>query len=797
MSHLKRTACLFLLLSITLSACTTSQVNSPAVASSDVPQAAVLFMVEVPSSENSPGSVMLNVLDEVTGLALNPTSFKLQKRDDTHFSLELPVNLGTVLKYRYSRSDALPIMEADTGGDLIRYRMAVVDAPMTLYDTVAAWNDQVYQGGTGKIVGSILDITTSTPVPNIMICAGGKSSFTASDGSFTINNLPAGTHNLVTYALDGSYLPFQQGAVIESGLTTPADIRIIPGQPVNLTFLLQVPSEYIGLPVRLAGSIIQLGNTFADLSGGSSVVAARMPIMAGLEDGRRYITISVAAGTYIEYKYTLGDGFWNSELDAQGRFKLRGLVVPTVDTIIQDEVTTWLVEGTEPIQFDVVVPANTPPEERVSIQFNPYGWMEPIPMWQGIDHHWTFTVYNPITLVGDFTYRYCRNEQCGRADDVATPGMDNPGRSLPANPGTISDVVVEWQALEDTIAPDLADAVLPYDEGYVTGIEFSPAYHPDWSPHLVSALHEVRAIGANTIILTPAWTCADPENAYSAFSTATGPTWQETYETIWQAQQQSLTVFLFPQMQLSGSPEAWWQSAPRDAEWWKRWFNDYKRFMINYADLAEQAGVRNLVLGGEWTLPTLPGGLLPDGSPSQAPGESIVYWTDILSAIRSHYSGALVWSLAYPQSFITTPPFLNLVDAFYVTFNDTISTNPDPGLVELQDGFAGIIDMSVYPLYELYSKPIYIGIAYPSARGAAAGCLLPANTACGETEPGIQTEIYRAALAVVNYRDWLSGFISRGFYPPARLMDASDSIHGKPAQDLLGYWYTHITGSTQ
>jgi hypothetical protein len=126
--------------------------------------------------------------------------------------------------------------------------MAMVDAPLTIYDTVTAWGDQLYQAGTGKIVGSVLDITTNTPVPDILVCAGGRSSFTASDGSFIINGLPDGTHNLVAYSLDGDYLPFQQGALIKSGLTTPANIQLIPGQPVNLTFLLQVPAEYKDLP---------------------------------------------------------------------------------------------------------------------------------------------------------------------------------------------------------------------------------------------------------------------------------------------------------------------------------------------------------------------------------------------------------------------------------------------------------------------------------------------------------------------------------------------------------------------
>ncbi len=398
--------------------------------SSDVPQAAVLFMVEVPSVENAPGSVILNILDEVTGLALNPTTFKMDKRDDTHFSLELPVNLGTVLKYRYSRSDAVPIMEVDSSGEDIRYRMAVVDAPMTIYDTVTAWGDQPYQGRHRQDRRFCIWISRPIhrcPISWSVLVAGQVLRLLMAVSSSMACRMARITWLLIHWMEIICHSSKER--LIKSGLTTPANIQIIPGQPVNLTFLLQVPDEYKDLPVRVAGSIRQLGNTFTDLAGGTSVSAARMPIMAGLEDGRRYLTLSVSAGTYIEYKYTLGDGFWNSELDEQGQFKLRGLVVPSVDTIIQDEVTTWLAEGTEPIQFDVMAPDSTPADDRVSIQFNPYGWMEPIPMWQAADRHWTFTVYNPINLAGNFTYRYCRNEQCGLADDVATAGNDPAGRS--------------------------------------------------------------------------------------------------------------------------------------------------------------------------------------------------------------------------------------------------------------------------------------------------------------------------------------------------------------------------------
>jgi hypothetical protein len=47
-------------------------------------------------------------------------------------------------------------------------------------------------------------------------------------------------------------------------------------------------------------------------------------------------------------------------------------------------------------------------------------------------------------------------------------------------------------------------------------------------------------------------------------------------------------------------------------------------------------------------------------------------------------------------------------------------------------------------------------------------------------------------LAAANRRDWISGFVSMGYYPPAALQDLSGSVHGKPAAELLGLWFKEM-----
>jgi hypothetical protein len=112
-----------------------------------------------------------------------------------------------------------------------------------------------------------------------------------------------------------------------------------------------------------------------------------------------------------------------------------------------------------------------------------------------------------------------------------------------------------------------------------------------------------------------------------------------------------------------------------------------------------------------------------------------------------------------------------------------------------------LLDSVIQPFQVSLNKPVIIAAAYPSADGAAmAG--IPAQTALqpGNTQAAVnlqtQADIYQALLAAINERPWVSGFVSRGYFPPAVLHDASASVHGKPAADILWYWYPRFLGIT-
>jgi len=131
------------------------------------------------------------------------------------------------------------------------------------------------------------------------------------------------------------------------------------------------------------------------------------------QEGKYTLLLKLPAGLDLRYKYTLGDGFWNAELDSSGKFRVRQLIVPDHDIVIDDTIAAWEVPETKPITFTVDVPENIPGDENIiSLQLNPYGWMEPIPMMRLGENSWTYTLYSPLHLVDEVSYRYCLNGQC-------------------------------------------------------------------------------------------------------------------------------------------------------------------------------------------------------------------------------------------------------------------------------------------------------------------------------------------------------------------------------------------------
>lgn len=807
---------LFSLLILGLNGCTFSLVDlpgfSPATPTSPYPPtpipslqpvAEITFRVTLPLPLLPGETLLLSVVDEVTGLSLNPANYPMAPQDAFHYSVSVPFVPGSVVKYRYVRQSTLPILEDDSADRPVRYRLYYVTGPGIVEDVVSGWADAPFAGPTGRLNGQVVDAATGAAIPNIMIAAGGQQTLTDSSGAFLIEGLPPGTHNLVAYALDGSYATFQQGAIIEANRRTPVSISLTAAPMVNVVFTVIMPRETAPstAPLRLAGNLLQLGNTFSDLNGGMSTVASRMPVLSPLPDGRYTITLSLPAGADIRYKYTLGDGFWNAEHRNDGSFVVRQLIIPQGQTtvLIEDTVETWRAGNSAPILFEVTVPSNTPVGDIVSIQINPYGWTEPIPMWPMGNQRWRYQLFSPLNMLGTFEYRYCRNDQCGVADDHQTGGGRH-GRPVSTSliAQNLQDTVSAWNWLESGPGGQLVGVpVTARAAGFWTGVEIQPGYHPTHQPWTSLAMQNIQGIGANWVVLTPSWSVG--RMTPFVFSPVPGedPLWADLLDSVGRARAAGLNTALFPLPNLPVASPTWWPSAQRDTAWWEAWFDRYKAFVFYHADLASRSGAQVLILGGDWVTPALPGGVLADGNPSGVPEDAEIRWRNLITETRRRFGGSLYWAVAYPDGLAGLPSFVNEMDGLYVLWYAPLGDSA--GVMEMQTEAGRRLDNDLLPLQTALQKPIVLAVAVPSADGAAQAslpleALFQPGAGGARVNLQLQVDVYQALMGAVDSRPWIAGFVSRGYYLPAILHDASASIHGKPAADLLWYWYPRWQG---
>ena len=786
--------------------------------STTLPEAEITFEVNIPANTPSGTAVQLAVVDEVTGLAYNPTYHALPQITPLRYAATLRVPVGSVVKYHYSRlGKDVRVSEMAADGRAVRYRMYYVDGPAVVSDVVSRWQDTPALIPTGRIVGEALNINSEVPIANLMITAGGIRTLTASDGSFVLDGLSEGKHFVIGYALDGTYRTFKQEAIVKSASATPVSLKLVPSDFLNVTFNVRVPENTTpGVPVRFAGNLLQFGNTYSDLNGGVSTLANRMPVLDQINDSMYTLTLLLPAGSDLRYKYTLGDGLWNAEHTGLGDYRIRQIIVPQAgeDLGVLDVVSTWQSDTSEPIWFDFHFPAYTPSSDEVYIQFELDEWMEPLPMWHAEENRWGFLLYSPINMAESMHYRFCRNAECGSQSEIATAGF-NDDRFLDPDilqDRYLTDILDQWHWLSPQFGSTTIEAsnIQMRGEKFIAGVAFDPAYHPQWDSYTQAEIGAIAGNGANWVVLTPTWTFVDHNAPNLALEPGQDMLWPTIVSLTDTAATNNLNIGLYPVVNFPGLGADWWLKAQLTEAWWNTWFDRVRTFYIHHADLAQRNDVQMLVLGGEWLTPALPGGKLFNGGHTGLPADfSELKWRALIADLRVHFGGQIAWLLPYPEGVRNQPSFLREMDLIIVQLNHPLANSADAAQSEIESRLSNLLEADILPLQKSYNVPIVLMAGYPSANGGVAGCaaapegnclslaeLAPGSPAATTIDPDLQeqADVYAAFFNVLNGKSWISGFFSQGYYPPVEIEDVSISVHGKPAEDVMWYWFQRLRG---
>ena len=150
------------------------------------------------------------------------------------------------------------------------------------------------------------------------------------------------------------------------------------------------------------------------------------------------------------------------------------------------------------------------------------------------------------------------------------------------------------------------------------------------------------------------------------------------------------------------------------------------------------------------------------------------------------------------------------IDAVYLLWFAKLSDQPNPSKADLTAEAGRLLDNNVFTVQSQVNKPVILALSYPSSTYSATGCIPNGSGGClywtALNRPNAdistvnldlqqQVDIYDAVFNAVNARTWVSGLVSRGYFLPVVLQDKSASIHGKPAADLLWYWFPRLLGN--
>jgi hypothetical protein len=818
MSEYRTPAVLLLGLVLLVTSCTLPSPFSPATppvsdpldqGASPEPAAELRLEVIPPPGTAAGASLAIELLDPVTGLDFNAYRVPLERLEDGRFQIRLTPRVGTLLHYRYVRTAPEEAIEVSTFFEPVEMRTVYVPNPTQVTDVIAGWSDQPYAGAPGRILGRVVDSQTGDPLVERVISAGGLTTFSDGEGNFRIDGLPPGTQFVTAFSPDGSHLPAQQGVIIAGDASTPVELGLQPAELVHVTFELTVPADTPpAAVVRIAGNLVQLGNRFTDLSGGVRTTITHMPEMVRVDPTHFLAILPLYEGTDLHYKYTLGDGFWNAERGEDGALVTRQVLITGPEPILRDQVHSWSASGQSPLHFEVSLPPGTPPSEGVALQLKPGQWFAPLAMWFQDDRLYTYDLYSPLNFAGEVFYRYCRSLACGSADDADTVGPDPAGRPLPdpASGASVKDQVERWQWYEGELDPGQVVAIPTSSRpGFQAGIELLPNYRLDWERTLPGAVEQIAADGASVITFGPRWGVSQL-NPIPLFklNPAQAPFRAELSDWIELAHNKGLQVSLRPTLALDGvEVDAFWRSANRDPGWWNTWFEGYQALLLTYARLAAATGAEELVIDLHTVAPALPAGELSDGSSSNVPGDVENRWRILIDDLRAVYSGTLTAEIEVGAEMQTPPPILDAFDQIQLYWHAPLTEDPAVEFSRLQES-ARILLEAVLANRALAQKPVVVSTEYLSIQGSELACPPAPDGRCrpasdfvqgAVVDPDLdrklegQSRAINALLLAVPSENGLTGFSVRGFDPGPVLHDKSASVRGKPAEDVVRYWY--------
>jgi len=290
-----------------------------------------------------------------------------------------------------------------------------------------------------------------------------------------------------------------------------------------------------------------------------------------------------------------------------------------------------------------------------------------------------------------------------------------------------------------------------------------------------ATLGEVRRLGGNWISLTVFGRVWDLDS--TGIEMSFEAPWAETQENVRRAVRlahaQGLQVLLVPHLWIESRK---WRAEldPGSDDGWKRWASSYERFVLSWAQLAEESGVDLFAVGVE-----MRSWLTTTRAPSFAP---------ILRQIRAAYSGPLTYAANWDDAEDTV--IWGDLDVIGINAFYQLHWEDDATTEQLMAGGKRVAEQ-VTALGHRYKKPvIFTEFGYVARKNTAIKpWLWPEELGAVQLDQEAQAEAYSALLsAMVDVPEFAGLFVWRMYADLADLSQEPDwgfSPWGKSSQQVL------------
>ncbi|HEX7555888.1 MAG TPA: carboxypeptidase regulatory-like domain-containing protein [Leptolinea sp.] len=795
---------------ILISACEsdTSKGKSTQTASTH-PDVLASFFVELSEPLPANSQLSLEWVDPLNAHQLNPSYQAMQPVDELHYQLDVPSKKGTLLQYRFIQTGKANEIEVGADGQVLPSRFFYIINHSRIQDKILGFTASISSIPLGRMEGTLLLKGSGQPAAGAIVTVSGISTTTSVDGKFKLEGVPAGTQNVTVFSPAGDFEPFEQQAIIEEKNVTPMDVELNTRKLVNVTFIVTTPKGTPPLAaLYLFGNLTSMGDSFAGLFGGTSLIQNRAPRLTKQSENEYLVVLQLPVDTEIHYLYSLGDTFWNSETSQSGQANRRSFFVSRQDMEIEDKVEAWITPNFKPVSFKFAPPASTHATDRIQIQFNAYGWMDPLDMWPVGDGTYEFTLVNPLNFSAPVNYRFCRSEMCGTTDPQSQQEQQSSFSAAPTEQ-VFQTIAGQWSLWIPNLEPTTVttETSLPRDSGFHAIVEMTDSYRPSWLAYFDSGLDGAIGLNANTVILPVTWTFRSASPVWLANNLSQDPSIEDIRAEVSRAKEKGLQVYLLAETRYPTTAVDFWDNFSSDPTGWDQWFIEITNFYRSTAQLALTSKADGLILGDEAISQII-------GKTNDVPGIMDKYpdnandrWQGIFSEIRSLYTGESFLALNFND--LNGPGNLPLdrMDGIYLLNLGRVAESTGDTKV-YSEQIARKLNDVLEPFFADSGKKAWLGVDFPSVVSSYLGCVEFAEKCMipsalnfpAPIQPDLalsmqeQANLYNAVLPEINRRSWVDGVSTRRYLITSSNQDQSSSIRGKPAADIVWYWYASYTG---